>query len=161
MKTIELLDATKEKLGIKTDTELCHALETSRARIGNYRTGIRTPDVEVCFKIAEILNVEPSAVITAVRVEGSSTPKERTFWERHAKRYGMLKVTAPFFMAGTLASAALSFAPDAQAAIAQAFNTSYVLCAVRRLWKRVKAWLVQREFGDFPHDRGHPPLSAT
>ncbi len=134
MKTIELLDAAKAKLQITKDSDLARALEAGSGKIANYRSGIRKPDVDVCFRLAEILNVEPSAIISAIRVEGSTTTEERTFWERHAKRYGMLKVAAPFFMAGTLASAALSFAPDVQAATAekaQSLNTSYVLCVFR------------------------------
>lgn len=100
MKTIEFLDETKKKLGINTDTELSEALRTSRARIGHYRTGIRKPDEYICFRIAEILNMEPSAVISAIRAEGEQDPEKKRFWMDYAKKYGMVAVTIPFALAG-------------------------------------------------------------
>ena len=124
MKTIELLDAAKEKLQITKDSDLARALEAGSGKIANYRSGIRKPDVDVCFRLAEILNVEPSAIISAIRVEGSTTSEERTFWERHAKRYGMLKAVTPFFIIGTLATATATFAPESSVSNGEGINTS-------------------------------------
>lgn len=115
MKTIEFLDAAKEKLGLRTDSELSEALGTSRARIGHYRTGIRKPDEYICFQIAEILNVEPQAVISAVRAEGEQDPDKRRFWEQYARRYGVA-LTVPFLLAGTISLTALATLPAPAAA---------------------------------------------
>ena len=127
MKTIDLLDQCKEKLGITQDSELAIAIGAKKTAISNYRTGIRKPDVEACFKIAEILNIEPSRVITAIKLEGSTTPEERTFWQRHAKRYGVASVT-PFLLVGILT--AMGLLAPVPASGSAGFDTYYVLCAI-------------------------------
>lgn len=114
MKTIDFLDEAKKKLGIRTDTELSEILGTSRARIGHYRTGIRKPDEYTCFQIAEILNLEPSAVISAVRAEGEADPERKRFWAQYAKRYGVV-VSVPFVVAGTITLTSLALPAPANA----------------------------------------------
>lgn len=116
MKTDELLNATKKALGIETDYALAKALGIrGTGKISHWRTGRNRPDVDVCFQIAEILNLEPQAVITAVRLEGSSTPEEKTFWARYAKKYGVAAAITPFMFASTIALTSLAVHQEAQA----------------------------------------------
>jgi transcriptional regulator with XRE-family HTH domain len=115
MKTIDLLNNVKQTLNITSDLELAKALGTGKSRVCHWKTGRNKPDEYICFRIAEILNVEPQAVISAVRLDGSSTPEERGFWEGYAKRYGMLAVT-PLVLAGTLAITTATYSPAINAA---------------------------------------------
>lgn len=90
MYTDQILNKAKEKLGISSDYELSKILEIkSKGKISNYRTGYSKPDDEMCFKLAEILEEEPQAIIAAVRLEAEKEPSKREFWKRQAKKYAL------------------------------------------------------------------------
>lgn len=114
MKTIDLLDRCKEKLGIKQDSELTEVLGVKKAAISHYRNGIRKPDEFMCFKIADILGLEPSAVIAAVKADGEQDEERKRFWAQYAKRYGVV-VSVPFVVAGTITLTSLALPAPANA----------------------------------------------
>lgn len=87
MKTDDLLNAAKRKRGIKTDYLLAQKLETSTGRIAHWRTGRNQPDEEICFRLAEMLEIEPSAVIAAVRLENEKEHSKVEFWRKQAGKY--------------------------------------------------------------------------
>lgn len=98
MYTDEILNKTKEKLGISSDYALAKKLGIGKGRVGNYRTGHCKPDEEVCFMLAEILEEEPQAIIAAIRLDAEKEPAKIEFWKRQAQRYaltaGMVAVLA-------------------------------------------------------------------
>lgn len=90
MYTNQILDKAKEKLGISSDYELSKLLEIkSKGKISNYRTGYSKPDDEMCFKLAEILEEEPQAIIAAVRLDAEKEPAKIEFWKRQAQKYAL------------------------------------------------------------------------
>ncbi|QQZ30784.1 helix-turn-helix domain-containing protein [Thiothrix subterranea] len=131
MKTIDFLDKAKEKLGISRDSDLAKAINCGTGKIANYRTGSRKPDVETCFRLAEILNVEPQAVISAVRAESEVDPEKQRFWMNYAKRYGV--ALSPFILAGTitLEIAGLSAPANSDLSIKSGINDKTILCIMR------------------------------
>lgn len=89
MKTTDILDAAKEKLGIEKDSELAKHFGKRKSTISNYRNEIRKPDELMCFQLAEITGMEPSAVIAIVQADNETNEEKRKFWEKQAKRYGI------------------------------------------------------------------------
>ncbi len=89
MYTSKILDKAKEKLGLSSDYALAKKLDVPKTRIGNYRTGYSTPDLEMCFKFAEILEEEPQAIIAAVRLDAEKEPSKIEFWKRQAQKYAL------------------------------------------------------------------------
>ncbi|WP_387468385.1 helix-turn-helix transcriptional regulator [Photorhabdus sp. RM323S] len=49
------ISSARKVIGI-TQAELAKKLEWSQSRIGNYESGIRTPDLHSCRKIVRVLN---------------------------------------------------------------------------------------------------------
>lgn len=90
MKTNELLDGAKLKLGLSSDYALAKAMGIrGTGKIANYRAGRNSPDEAVCFQLAEILEIEPSAIIAMVRLEAEREPAKIEFWKRQATRYAL------------------------------------------------------------------------
>lgn len=85
----QILDKTKEKLGLSSDYALAKILSVNKNRIGNYRTGYSKPDEEMCFILAEILEEEPQAIIAAVRLDAEKEPSKIEFWKRQAQKYAL------------------------------------------------------------------------
>lgn len=90
MYTNQILDKAKEKLNVSTDYQLKIYLGiTSRSQMSNYRSGKNKPDEEMCFKLAEILEEEPQAIIAAIRLDAEKEPAKIEFWKRQAQRYAL------------------------------------------------------------------------
>lgn len=140
MKTNELLDAAKSKLKINSDYALAKALGVPKTRIGNYRTGIRTPDDETCFQLAEVLEADPSAIIAAVRLEGEKEPIKREFWRRQSARYALGSGVIAALLAGSV---------QANVSVSDLSSlTDYVLYEIRKAWARVKRIVSYPVLGD-------------
>lgn len=85
----QILNKAKEKLDLSSDYALANFLGVNKNRIGHYRTGYSKPDEEMCFKLAEILEEEPQAIIAAVRLDAEKEPSKIEFWKRQAKKYAL------------------------------------------------------------------------
>lgn len=85
----QILNKAKEKLELSSDYALANFLGVNKNRIGHYRTGYSKPDEEMCFKLAEILEEEPQAIIAAVRLDAEKEPSKIEFWKRQAKKYAL------------------------------------------------------------------------
>lgn len=130
MKTDEMLDAAKRKLQITSDYALAKALETSTAKIGQWRTGKRTPDEQACFQIAEILGIEPAAVIAAIRLDREKEPGKVEFWKRQAARYATSAGVVATLLAGSAQAGTLGNVA------AHGNSTPYALCEMKQRRKR-------------------------
>lgn len=85
--TVDYLDAVKAKLGLPSDYAAAKVLGITRAAASRYRTGLSTFDDEVCFKVAEILDLNPLEVIVAARTERAKETDAKTRWERHWENF--------------------------------------------------------------------------
>jgi transcriptional regulator with XRE-family HTH domain len=95
MKIKELLDETKNALGISSDGELARKLGVSKQAMSNYYNGERAPDEFACLKIAQATGKPLGEVIATVKAESEKDEKRREAWENYMKRLGGL--AASFF----------------------------------------------------------------
>lgn len=105
MKTAEMLDAAQKKLGVNSDYALAKAMGITKGRIGHYRTGIRTPDEQACFQIADILGIDPAAVIATVKAERETEPSKAAFWRKQTARYAAALAVLAMLNSGSVAAA--------------------------------------------------------
>lgn len=90
MKTIsDYLDETKEKHGIKSDSELSRQLGGSRNAVSNWRQGLNKPDDYACIRMAELLGINPLEVIAASHIEREADPERAKWWADFSKRHGI------------------------------------------------------------------------
>ncbi len=80
MKTLEYLQAVKDRLGITSDYALAKALHVAQPTVTGYRSGRRVIDDEVALSVAEILHIHPLQVIAAANAERAKTPEQRARW---------------------------------------------------------------------------------
>lgn len=105
MRTDELLNAVKIKLELRRDADLARTLETSTARIAQWRTGKSAPDDQACFQIADILGVDPAAVIALVKAERETEPSKAAFWRKQTARYAAALGVLTMLNSGSVAAA--------------------------------------------------------
>lgn len=115
MNIIELLDATKDAKGIKTDGELARLLGVSKQAVSRYYLGERAPDEFACLKIAEAIGKPLDTVIATVKASSEKDNTRREAWENYMKRLGGV---AASFMAGIMLLVTLIVTPyPAEAAV--------------------------------------------
>jgi transcriptional regulator with XRE-family HTH domain len=78
--TQALLEAVREKLGGITDYEIGKALDIRRQRISEYHKGTWQADAYACMKFAEVLELDPLAVLARVEADSAKSEKARAFW---------------------------------------------------------------------------------
>lgn len=126
--SIQFLDAVKAKHGGISDYALAKLLSVSQPTVSRYRSKKGTLDDLVCFRVAELLELEPAAVLAAVHAERAKTEKEKTAWKLIYERLG-----------GVAASVALAVllapSPSASARVADDVkgNSVYYVKSRRRL----------------------------
>lgn len=62
----------KEALGIESDYALAKHLQVSKTTVSNYTNGHTFFSEAVCFRVAQILNMNPAIVISAIEVDRRS-----------------------------------------------------------------------------------------
>jgi transcriptional regulator with XRE-family HTH domain len=80
MKTIEYLDQAKIKLNITSDNAFALKIGVTRSAINGYRHKNNKMDDYVCFKIAEILEINAEEIIAAANIEREKNEKKKAFW---------------------------------------------------------------------------------
>jgi transcriptional regulator with XRE-family HTH domain len=124
MKIAELLDETKNALGISSDGELARALGIDKRRVSNYRLEERAPDEFVCLKIAEALGKPLDSIIATVKATSEKDETRRKVWENYMKRLG--GIAASFVAIIFLLVTTIVTSPTAEASNHQAFKASKV-----------------------------------
>ena len=101
-KTIDYLDAAKEKLGLQSDYAFAKQLELTTAGISQYRTGKRVIDDYTACRIADVLEIDPMEVIAAANAEREKNEDRKSYW---AKKWEAITATiaAAVFALGVLA----------------------------------------------------------
>jgi len=80
MNTIEYLRAVKSRLGINSDYALAKSLGVTRSAVSKLQKGDVAFSDDVALTVAEILGVEPIAVIAAANAERAKTPEQKARW---------------------------------------------------------------------------------
>lgn len=93
-KTMEYMDSIRELTERKSWYAVANLLETSEINISRIRKGTRHPSNEMCFRIAELLELEPSEVIAVVEMEAAKDEEKKEFWKNHFFQHGRVAMIA-------------------------------------------------------------------
>jgi len=96
MKLRNLLDQTKDALGISSDGALARALDVSKQSVSDYYNGKRAPDDFACLKIAQATGKPLETIIATVRAESEKDEKRREAWENYIKSLGGIAASVAF-----------------------------------------------------------------
>jgi len=96
--TNRLLDEAKGALQVPSDYALAKRLGMHHSTISGYRAQRSQLDVDACFRIAEVLNREPAAIIAAVEAERATKPEARAAWIQRLKQLGGVAAMWGFFV---------------------------------------------------------------
>lgn len=150
MKTVEYMDAVKRAMGIESDYRLAKNLGVSTQALSGWRAGTRQPDNLMCYRIADVLKIDPARVIADIEFERAArTGKvdEARLWSRYAERAttAVLAVVAVILSGwtGVDPSAGAQAAPVALSAPVSASSDSPLYTLSRLL---VRAMARCREF---------------
>jgi len=86
MKPAEYLDATKTRLSIESDYALSKALEVTNGHICEVRSGKRHMPLDMAFRIAITLELDPAQVIADLEGQREKNAKRRGFWQSFSSR---------------------------------------------------------------------------
>jgi len=87
--TIDVLSALSRKLDGASDYAIAKALGVTRGAVSKYRTGTSTFDDATAMKAADILGVEPAAIMLLAHAERTKTPEVRRVWVSLADRFAL------------------------------------------------------------------------
>lgn len=86
MKPAEYLDAAKARLNIESDYELAKRLDLSNKTIPAIRKGERHLPLDVAFRIAITLEMDPAQVVADLEEQREKNEKRRGFWRSFTSR---------------------------------------------------------------------------
>lgn len=86
MKPADYLDAAKARLNIESDYELAKRLLERPNNMTGYRTGERNIPLNVAFKLAVILELDPAQVVADLESQREKNPDKRAFWNSFMSR---------------------------------------------------------------------------
>ena len=124
MKLDIYLNELIEKQGLKNDRALADYLGVGNNTISQWRTGTRSPDNEMCLRLAIELSEDPMRIMMAAGMDRAERTGQRSLWEVFSKR-----------MHGHAAPASLAVIAAAIGASVTKFVTSPALQAsVDAIW---------------------------
>ena len=94
MRTIDYLESVRTQTTRQSWYAVAKALNTTDGVIANIRKGKQHPSIEMCFRIAAILEIDPSEVITTVEFEAAKSEEKKEFWKGFFFRYGKAAMIA-------------------------------------------------------------------
>lgn len=80
MKPAEYLDAAKARLNLPSDYQLAKVLELPNGSIPAMRRGSRNIPLDVAFRIAITLELDPAQVVADLEEQREKNAKRRGFW---------------------------------------------------------------------------------
>lgn len=86
MKPSEYLDAAKARLNIESDYELAKRLNVKRGPLCQMRQGERAVPLDVAFKLAITLELDPAKVVADLESQREKNPTRRAFWDSFTSR---------------------------------------------------------------------------
>lgn len=90
MTPTEYLDACKAKMGVQSDYELGKRLDLSNAHIPAMRRGSRNVPLDIAYKIAITLELDPAAVVADLEYQREKNEKRKAFWKGFTRRAAMV-----------------------------------------------------------------------
>jgi plasmid maintenance system antidote protein VapI len=93
-KMTDYLESVRELTAKKSWYAVAHLLETDEANISRIRRGQKNASNEICFRIAELLELEPSEVIAVVEMEAAKDEEKKEFWKNHFFQHGRVALIA-------------------------------------------------------------------
>lgn len=127
MTPTEYIDAAKEKMGLSSDYELAKRLGIPNANLPGMRRGERNIPLDVAFKLAITLELDPAQVVADLEAQREKNPKRREFWAGFTRRAAAVVV-----LACTLAWSFSDISGDAAVTLGGAVAASAdLLCALR------------------------------
>lgn len=88
----EYLDAAKAAMGITSDHALAKRLEVNSGNIAEIRHGKRGVSVEMAFRLAITLNLDPARVVADLESQREKNEKRKGFWSGFLSRAAMVAV---------------------------------------------------------------------
>jgi len=108
MKPSEYLDAAKARLNIESDYALAKAMECPSGHIAEVRSGKRHVPLDVAFRIAITLEIDPAQVVADLEEQREKNAKRRGFWRsfssRAARMSAVLACTLALLLSATFGS---------------------------------------------------------
>jgi transcriptional regulator with XRE-family HTH domain len=96
MNTVEYLRAVKARCGITSDYALAARLGVTRSAVSKMQQGAVSFSDDVALTVAELLGVEPIAVIAAANAERAKTIEQKARWEALMEKFSVpFKVRRP------------------------------------------------------------------
>lgn len=95
MKPAEYLDAAKARLNIESDYELAKRLSARPNHIAEVRSGKRGTPLDVAFKLAITLEMDPATVVADLESQREKNATRQGFWQSfisHARTATVLLV---------------------------------------------------------------------
>lgn len=141
MKTVDFIDAIRERHHLTTDSAVGDLLGVGRASVSAWRLGRTFFDEPVCVKVAGLLDLEPGYVMACVHAERAARanqPVVSAAWERTAR--ALRGAAAVAIAAATL----FIFSPTpVHAATGVLSGELSILCQIARRWfRRAIRWLL-------------------
>ena len=123
--TIDFLEAIKQRHGVSSDYAVSKLLGVTRQSVSHYRRGVNGFEDLVALRVAELLELDPLAVIAARNAERAKRMDVRKIWEGVARK--AFGAAIGLILAGFLAPIGDGFSVLATAATAK---PDYMLYAV-------------------------------
>lgn len=92
MKIDKYLDEVKQRLKIESDYELAKRLGIGRGSLSDMKKGNRAVPLDVAFKIAIALELDPATVVADLEAQREKNPTRKGFWEGFLMRAAHLAV---------------------------------------------------------------------
>ena len=147
MKSVDFLDAVRDRHGIPSDNKTAKFLDIPQGTIAGIRTGRRKFTGHECQKIAQALDLPDGYVLARIEAERSPDPGLRKVWIRVAE--SVLASAKKGHAAGLalLAVGALCTGSNAEASPSHASSQGaaaglYIMLI--RWCKRIRTWLTVR-----------------
>jgi DNA-binding transcriptional regulator YdaS (Cro superfamily) len=138
------LAAISERHHVRSDYMLAKLLHVSRVSVSQYQTGISVPSPLTCYRIADLLQIDPARVVADLEFEKAmraGKADQAQVWQDWAER-----------LSGTTAAAVLSLLLAGSPSPSQAtsgVNPAPSVYYVNRLARILRRWLAgNRQIGD-------------
>lgn len=94
MKPNEYLDAAKTRLKIESDYELAKRFGAHTGSIAEIRNGKRAVPLDVAFKLAITLELDPAQVVADLEAQREKNPTRQGFWHSFLSRAAVVAALA-------------------------------------------------------------------
>ena len=93
MQANDLINAAKDRLKLASDYQIAKRLNLPRQSMPGIREGTRPLPLDVAYKLAIILELDPAQVVAELEAERERNPVRAEFWRSFLSRAALLVVT--------------------------------------------------------------------